>query len=266
MRTTLPGVRLIVVFFILQVTCFAQWLNYPTPGPRTKDGKPDLAAPAPVAPDGKPSLEGIWQVIVPQRAIARRAKKIVGPNLFDYLPEGTQIPFTPEGAALYKKRSESLGVGRPSSLCLPHGVPDAMLLDHFKLVQTPRLTLILFEEFNHFRQVLTDGRHLPTDVPPAWFGYSIGKWEGKAFIVETSGFNDRSWIDDYGLPHSESLHTTERLERRDFGHLDVGITFDDSQMYTKPWSVNLHFRLMPDTEFLEDICDNERDSSHAVGR
>ena len=140
------------------------------------------------------------------------------------------------------------------------------MLDHFKLVQKPRLTLILFEEFNHFRQILTDGRRLPTDAPAAWFGYSIGKWEGEKFVVETSGFNDRSWLDDYGLPHSEALHTTERFERRDFGHLDVEVTFDDSQMFTKPWSVTLHFRLLPDTELLEDICDNERDAPHAVGR
>jgi hypothetical protein len=261
------GARLATLFFILQVEAYAQWLHYPTPDtPRTKDGKANLTAPAPRAPDGKPDLGGIWQIANPARVAARRAKEIVGPNLLDFMPEGTQIPFKPAGAALYKQRSESLGVGRPSSLCLPHGIPDAMLLDHFKLVQMPRLTLILYEEFNQYRQILTDGRRLPTDTPPAWFGYSIGKWEGNAFIVETNGFNDRSWLDDYGLPHSEALHTTERFERRDFGHLDVEITFDDSQMYTKPWPVALHFALLPDTELLEDICDNERDAQHAVGR
>ncbi len=256
-----------VLLFVFQGAAYAQYLDYRTPGlPRTKEGKPDLAAPAPTGRDGKPSLEGIWQVVVPERSRARRAKEVVGPNLLDWLPEGTQIPFQPAGAALYKKRSESLGVGRPSSLCLPHGVPDAMLLSHFKLVQTPPLTLILFEEFNHFRQVLTDGRPLPTDLPEAWFGYSVGKWEGSTFVVDTRGFNDKSWLDDYGMPHTEALHTTERFERPNVGNLNVQITFDDRKVYTKPWSVMFQFRLQPDTEFLEDICDNERDAKHAVGR
>ena len=261
------GARLAVALFILQVAAYAQWLGYPTPGiPRTKDGKPNLAAPAPKAQDGKPNLAGIWKIVYPERLLARFAKEIVGPNLLDFMPQDAQIPLQPAAAALYKQRSESLGVGRPSSLCLPHGIPDAMLIGQFKLVQMPGLTLILFEEFNHYRQILTDGRRLPTDANPAWFGYSIGKWDGNAFIVETSGFNDRSWIDDYGLPHTDALHTTERFERRDFGHLDVQVTFDDSKAYTKPWSVTLHFALLPDTELLEDVCDNERDAQHAVGR
>jgi hypothetical protein len=258
---------LAVLFFVFQAAADAQWLDYKTPGlPRTKDGKPDLAAPPPVGVNGKPSLEGIWQVVNPDRVAIRRAKEIVGPNLLDWLPEGTQIPFQPAGATLYKKRSESLGVGRPSSVCLPHGVPDAMLLSHYKLVQTPNVTLILYEEFNHFRQVFTDGRKLPTDLPEAWFGYSVGKWEGNTFIVDTRGFNDRSWLDDYGMPHTEALHTAERFERPNVGNLNVQITIDDPKAYTKPWSVMFHFRLQPDNEFLEDICDNERDAQHAVGR
>lgn len=266
MTIRLISARLVVLLFLLETGAYAQWLNFPTPGiPRTKDGKPDLAAPAPKLPDGKPDLQGIWQVITPQRSLARRAKEIVGPNLLDFLPEGTQIPFQPAAAALYKKRSESLGVGRPSSLCLPHGIPDAMLLSQFKFVQMPKLSLILYEEFNHFRQILTDGRKLPMDVPPAWFGYSVGRWDDNAFIIETTGFNDRSWLDDYGLPHTEALHTTERFERPDAGHLTVRVTFDDPQAYTKPWFADLHFRLLPDTELLEDICDNERDAQHAVG-
>ena len=253
--------------FVFQAAAYAQWLDYPTPGlPRTKDGKPDLAARMPAGPDGKPNLEGIWQAVLPERYQQRRTREVVGPNLLDWLPEGTVIPFTPAGAALYKKRSESFGVGRPSSLCLPHGVPDAMLLSHFKLVQTPRVTMILFEEFNHYRQVFTDGRKLQADLPEAWFGYSAGRWEGNTFVAETRGFNDKSWLDDYGMPHTEALHTIERFDRPTVGTLNVEVTFEDPKMYTKPWSVMLHFKLQPDTEFLEDICDNERDAQHAVGR
>ena len=256
-----------VLFFAFQAGAYAQFLEYRTPGlPRTKDGKADLAAPAPAGLNGKPSLEGIWQVITPDKVAIRRAREVVGPNLLDWLPDGFQIPFQPAGAALYKKRSESLGVGRPSSLCLPHGIPDAMLLSHYKIVQNPNVTLILYEEFNHFRQVFTDGRSHQTDLPEAWFGYSVGKWDGNAFVVDTRGFNDKSWLDDYGMPHFEDLHTTERFERPNVGNLNVQITIDDPKAYSKPWSVMFHFKLQPDTEFLEDICDNERDSQHAVGR
>ena len=141
-----------------------------------------------------------------------------------------------------------------------------MLLSHYKIVQNPNVTLILYEEFNHFRQVFTDGRKLTADLPEAWFGYSVGKWEGNTFVVDTRGFNDKSWLDDYGMPHTEALHTTERFERPNVGNLNVQITIDDPKVYTKPWSVMFHFKLQPDTEFLEDICDNERDAQHAVGR
>ena len=183
MRVTQMGARLAVALFILQVATYAQWLGYPTPGiPRTKDGKPNLTAPAPKAQDGKPNLAGIWKILYPERLLTRFAKEIVGPNLLDFMlnlldsmPQDAQIPLQPAAAALYKQRSESLCVGRPSSLCLPHGIPDAMLIGQFKLVQMPGLTLILFEEFNHYRQILTDGLHLPTDANPGWFGYSIGK-------------------------------------------------------------------------------------------
>jgi len=135
-----------------------------------------------------------------------------------------------------------------------------------KIVQTPGLTILLFEEFNHYRQILTDGRRHPSDANPAWLGYSIGTWQDNAFVVETRGFNDRSWIDDYGLPHTEALHTTERFERRDFGHMDVQITIDDPGAYTKLWSFTLRFELQSDTEILEDICENERDAQHTIGR
>jgi hypothetical protein len=248
----------------------AQWLNYPTPGiPRTKDGKPRLTGPAPKTRDGKPDLSGIWTMVYPKDVVARVFKEAIGTNLRYLMPEGTEIPLQPAAAALYKQRLESLGKGRPSSMCLPHGIPGDMLISvvaPFKLVQTPVLTIILFELFNHYRQILTDGRRHPTDANPSWYGYSIGTWDRNTFVVETRGFNDRSWLDGYGLPHSEALHATERFERPDFGHMDVLITIDDPEAYTRPWSFTLHFELNADTELFEDICENEKDAPHSVGR
>jgi hypothetical protein len=136
----------------------------------------------------------------------------------------------------------------------------------WKIVQTPRVTLILFEEMNHYRQVFTDGRGFPKDPNPAWFGYSIGKWEGSTFVVDTTGFNDQTWLDDPGHPHTDAMHAIERFRRVDFGHLEIDITIDDQKAYTKPWTVTARFDLLPDTELIENVCDNEKDVQHMVGK
>jgi len=133
-------------------------------------------------------------------------------------------------------------------------------------VQNPGVTYLLYEEFNHFRQVFTDGRPLPADMQPAWFGYSIGKWEGDTFVVETAGYNDQTWLDDAGHPHTDQLRTIERFRRPDFGRMELQVTIDDPKAYTKPWTVTIQLRFMPDTEMIEDMCDNEKDAAHAVGK
>jgi len=135
-----------------------------------------------------------------------------------------------------------------------------------KIVSTPGFTLILYEEFNHFRQVFTDGRGHPVDPVPTWFGYSIGKWEGDTFVVDSRGFNDKSWMDDSGLPHTEALHTIERFRRVDFGHMELELTIDDPKAYTRPWTVPFQLVLLPDTDLIESICDNEKDNAHMTAK
>jgi hypothetical protein len=98
-------------------------------------------------------------------------------------------------------------------------------------------------------------------------GYSVGKWDGDMLVVDTAGFNDRSWLDAFGHPHSEAMHVTERFHRRDFGHMEVQITVDDPTMYTKPFSIKIEQRLLPDTDLIESICmENEKDRAHIVGK
>jgi hypothetical protein len=239
----------------------SQWLNIRLPGtPRTADGKPDLTAAAPRTPDGKPDLSGIW------------ARNTPGVNYLNNLGAGgVAIPMQPWAEALYKERQDSLSKDRPSGRCLPHGLPDAMMVSIFKITPTPGAMLILYEEFTHYRQIFTDGRGFPNEANPAertptWFGYSIGKWDGETFVADTVGFNDKSWLDDGGHPHTDALHVTERFRRRDFGHMDIDFTIDDPKAYTKPWTVSVAFLLQPDTEFIEDICDNEKDQTHMVGK
>ena len=247
-----------VIAIILMVSCAAaaQWVNLTLPNiPRTPDGKPNLAAPAPKAPDGKPDLSGIWRVAS-------------GKYLQNIAADLGEPPFQPWAAALYKERVAVLGKGRPSEGCIPHGIPDGMVVRNFpfKIVQTPGVVVILYEEFNHFRQIFTDGRGFPPETTESWFGYSVGKWQGDTLVAETVGFNDKSWLDDPGHPHSEALRVTERVQRRDFGHMDIQITFDDPKAYTKPWTVTIPFDLYADTELIESICENEKDRPHMVGK
>jgi hypothetical protein len=234
----------------------AQWSSSALPNtPRSADGKPNLSAPAPKTSDGKPDLSGVWRIAD-------------GRYLQNIAVELGEAPFQPEAAVVYKERAAALGKGRPSERCIPHGIPDGMLVRNspFKIVQTPGVVVVLYEEFNHYRQIFTDGRGLPPETNESWFGYSVGKWEGDTLVVETRGFNDRSWLDDPGHPHSEALRVTERFRRLDFGRMEMQITFDDPKTYTRPWSATVPFGLFADTELIESICENERDHAHMVGK
>ena len=249
------------------IAASAQWVNHPTAGmPRTPGGKPNLTAPAPKAAGGKPDLSGLWvRSANPRQRVTVLA---MGPNLEDFMRPGEKIPpLLPAAEALHRQRMANFMADRPSAHCLPHGIPDQMLIGTpLKIVQDPGLTIFLFEQSTRYRQIFTDGRTRPPVSNPAWLGYSIGKWEGDSFIVDTRGFNDKSWIDDSGRPHTEALHTIERFRRRDFGHMDIEITIDDPKAYSKTWSFPLQFEFLPDTEIIEDVCENERDAAHSVGK
>jgi hypothetical protein len=244
------AVALTLLICALADTAAAQWLSIPLPGTlRAPDGKPNLNAAAPRTADGKPDLSGIWS------ADSMRWNE----NL---APDGAAAPMLPAAAELYKHRVETLGWNRPELYCMPHGVPDAMTVAGlpFKILQMPGVTVLLFEEFHLYRQIHTDGRQLPVNPEPAWYGYSIGRWEGDTFVVETSGFREGSWLDNNGHPHSDALRTTERFHRVNFGHLEVDVRIDDPKTYSRPWnSDRIRFTLQPDTELLEHFCENNRD-------
>src|SRR5262249_15009693 len=207
------------LIIVCAASASAQWISYPTPGiPRTADGKPNLYAPTPKAADGHPDLTGLWQRT--RGAIQRTggAGLAMGPNLEDFMRPGEKIPpMLPTAEKLHRERQTNFMKDRPSASCLPHGIPDQMLIRvPLKIVQNPGLTLILYEEFARFRQIFTDGRKHPAVSNPAWLGYSIGSWDGDWFVVDTRGFNDKSWLDDSGRPHTEALRTLEKFRRRDF--------------------------------------------------
>lgn len=235
----------------------AQWVNYPSPGiPRTKTGAANLSAPAPKTADGKPDFSGVWHT-----------HDFTTRYLENLAVDGVEVPFQPWSAAVYKERVEDNGKDRPSGHCWPHSVTDfdAHMMPK-KLIQTPGLLVMLFESYHSFRQIFTDGRPLPENRDPAWFGYSVGKWEGDTLVVDTVGINDKTWLDDGGHPHSDALHVIERFRRPDFGHMEVQVTIDDPKAYTKPWTVKIPWEYLPDTDLLDWVCENEKDFGHLVGK
>jgi hypothetical protein len=239
-----------------RTTVAAQWLNYPATGiPRLPDGKPNLAAPAPKAADGKPDLSGVW-------AMNPRPYNV---NIANDLKPGDMQPWA---EALTKQRRENLGKDDPSSVhCLPFGPRFNFLPEYpLKIVETPALIIMLGEDLT-YRQIFMDGRKLPADPNPDFMGYSVGHWEDDTLVVTTDGYNDRTWLDAGGHPHTESLHTTEHFHRKDFGHLEIAETFEDPKAYTRAWTVKVTGDLMPDSDLLEYVCnENERDSAHLVGK
>jgi hypothetical protein len=133
----------------------------------------------------------------------------------------------------------------------------------FKLVQAPQEIVMLTGTGDPPRQIYIDGRKSPKDPDPSWMGYSTARWEGDVLVVETTGFNEKAYLDGSGHPRSESMLITERFHRRDLGHMDLEMTFEDPKYYTRPFSLKTTLNLLPDTDVLEFVCaENERDRAH----
>ncbi len=260
---------------------FAQWPSYPTSGaPRTPDGKPKLDGPAPRTPDGKPDLSGIWEFQNaggPTRPSSAAAEGTgLGPRSFafsQFFNIGTTIkgglPFRPLAAEVRARRAAENNKDNPDAHCLPLGLMQ--LHTHpqpRKIIQAPQLIVILYEAQAGIRQIFMDGRPLPPkDVEPWWYGYSIGRWEGDTLVVETTGFRDDVWLDVEGSPLTNAGKMIERFRRPNYGNLEIEVTVDDPTAYTKPWTVNIHQKIMPDTDLIEFICqENDKSGPHLVGK
>jgi len=249
MKTLVP----LTLMTLVCVPAFGQWANVPpTAIPRAADGTPNLSAPAPRSADGKPDLSGIWN---PPAGYIR--------NLAKDLKE--EVPFQPWAKAVYDERAAGLHWrDEPDANCLPQGVPKVLVAPApWRIVQTPGVIFFVHEAFNLWWQVFIDGRQFVPhpDVTPTWHGYSTGRWDGDALVIESRGFNGKVWLDQLGKPSTEALHVTTRLRRKDFGHMDIQIAIDDPQAYTKPWGVTVEATLLPNTELIEFIClENEKDT------
>jgi hypothetical protein len=245
------------VWFLPYSLC-GQWFNQPTPGiPRAANGKPNLVAPAPRTPDGKPDLSGLW----------RPEFNPYNLNIIQNVKD--EAVFRPEAEALFRQHLADFHAADPITHCLPGGPLEVLAaggIALYRIIQSSNMVVLLYERGVMYRQIFMDGRELPKDPNPTWMGYSVGRWEGDTLVVESAGFNDRTWLDRLGHPHSEDLRVTERFRRVDFGHMQFQITYEDPKTLTKPLSMSLAVNYAPDADMLETVCENERDASHLVGK
>jgi hypothetical protein len=206
-------------------------------------------APIPRGPDGKPDMNGVWErPYVPD--MTRNAKDQQGAG---------ELPFTPAG--LDKWKSYDVSKFDYTGHCLPQGLTRSMNSPFpIQIVQTPKTFAVLYEAWNVFHVVPTDGRAWPKSLEPTWMGTSLGHWDGDTMVVETKGFNGKTNLDTVGHPHSDEMRVTERYTLTDAKHIAYEVVIDDPNTYAKPWKNTRTFTLRPDWDIMEYSCmENNRD-------
>jgi len=297
-RLNVVATAAVGAFLAFSFAIVAQWPSFPTPGaPKTKDGQPDLNAPAPRTADGKPDFSGVWNAPrggpgpgegkdkgkgkgkgpgdVPPPPPNATASATAGipegmfQNMGQSMPGGL-LPYQPWALKLRNDRLAENSKDHPDAHCLP--LNPVQLWFHpqpRKLIQNSREIVMLAESNGGLRQIFLDGRPLPNkdDVQPWWYGYSVGRWEGDVLVVESTGFLDNAWIDENGSPLTNEAHVTEHIRRPDYGTLEIQVTVNDPKAYTKTWTVTANQRLMPNDELIEFICDENNTSvRHLIGK
>ena len=256
------------------------------PPPRTPDGKPSLAGNW-MRADRDPLPSEIAGIVGARNGEAGRAAPPAGipvepltapfppdpksPPVATFFELGANIPgglpYTGWAADLKKQRMATNDKENPDANCMPMGFTQFhMQPQPRKIIQTPKLILIEYEANYGLRHIYMDGRKLPAqgEPQPWWYGYSVGHWEGDTLVVETNNLrgaedsvND-GWLDVNGSPYSEQARFTERFRRPTFGHLQIDITLEDPKAYTKPWTVRVDQRILPDEEPIEFICNENQ--------
>ncbi len=234
--------RLAAVYLLLaSATSNAQWFDWTVPGiPRTPDGRVDLRAPVPRTAEGLVDMSGVW---VPESAHG---------TLFD----SSRIQGWALDAMLVQE--QTFYTNDPRFHCLPAGPSSypagASVGGQRRMVQHPDYIAILNPDMT-YRQVFMDGRQLEDEpLLPTWMGYSTGHWDGDTLVIESNGYNEKTWLTREGLPHTAQLHITERYTRLDFGHINLEVTFEDPGTFTEPVQATIALLNQPDNGMLEVIC------------
>ena len=218
----------------------AQWLTLPTPEiPRTADGEPDLSAPAPRAADGRPDLSGLWRTGRVRGDLNDRSK------------------FQPWVGTLIDERESRFFTENPQFRCLPVGPANLTSGGNSyglrRLVQHPAMIAMLYND-GTYRQIFMDGRELEPNPLPTWMGYAVGRWDGDTLVVESNGYNDKTWLSRGGVSHTEGLRITERYRRPDFGHIQVEVTYEDPGAFESPLNAVIEMAFAAGDEMLETVC------------
>jgi hypothetical protein len=229
----------VVLLFAAAVIALPPAILAQTPAPTA------IAKPYAITSSAKTDLSGVWFIDEYHRNLL--------PN--------EDPPFQPWAEELFKKRQEESANRTPDSgpdpteRCIPPGTPREMLQPFpWEIVYARDRIIILFEYQGLIRQIFTDGRGHPKDLQPTYMGNSIGKWEGNTLVIDTVGFNDKTWLDPMGLPHSDAMHLTERIQRVNHNTLVDEYTIDDPKAYTKPWKAQRTFVLKPEWQIQEYVC------------
>jgi len=207
-------------------------------------------------------LSGVW------RRVRRAPDKARKYTIYELAFSITNVlpPMTPWGQEKYNTNKPNIGpravslteTNDPIMQCAPPGVPRVYLIrgEPVEIAHIPGRVLMLFE-YDHFvRNIYTDGREHPKDLNPSWMGDAIGKWQGDTLVVDTVGFNDKTWLDNDGLPHSEDLHLVERIRRVNHDTLTIETTIEDPKAYTKPWTGHALYELKPGWNLGEMVCED----------
>jgi hypothetical protein len=202
-------------------------------------------------------LSGVW---------VQEVTKATRPNWVDSQDNRLEkLPMTAWGEERFKSNRATHGSNAVASTtstepivkCLPPGVPAIYMVSIYpmEIIQTPGRVIMFFEYGNYVRQIFTDGRK-HQNLTPTWMGDSIGKWEGDTLVVDASGFNDKTWIDSEGHPHSDALHVVERIRRTDHDHLLDEITVEDPKAYTRTLTTRRVFEFERDWNIAEFVCED----------
>ena len=244
----------VLVLLVFSAPLAAQWLGVPTPGiPRTADGSPDLFAPLPRTADGRPELTGLWQIVSVGTELGDESKlqpwviEAMAAHERNFYRDGTQMQCQPGGPAYNTGGPAGGGSLR-------------------QIVQGSTVIAILYSDLT-FRQVFTDGRELEPDPLPVFQGYSVGHWEGDTLVVESNGYNDKTWLDAWGHEHTDALRVTERYRRTDFGHMEVDVTYNDPGTFKEPLNFIVEMEYAADDVILEVVCNESTEGGvkHWVG-
>ncbi len=289
---------LAAVVLACSVPLAAQWPQFPTPGlPRDAQGRVQMDAAAPRLADGTPDLSGMWmradreppppeiaKIVgdregraggAPAIAVDKRVEAFApdpnAPPLATFFELGANVPgglpFTPWAAELRRQRMAADSKDNPDANCLPMGITQFhMQPQPRKIIHTPHLVTILYEANYGLRYIYTDGRPLPKqgEPQPFWYGYSTGRWDGDTLIVETNNVRGAEsgpfdgWLDVHGSPYSDQARFTERYRRPAVGKLEIDVTVDDPKSYTRPFTVRINQRLLPDEEPIEFVCNENQ--------